>query len=117
MTNIQFDISLALRPFSDSERQAQFEQALQVAGIITQTGRPLGPGSIQALVDLADMPTRLAEGLKRDAMMPPVMPLGQNPASGAIKNAQDENKAGKKGNSSEGPSAGHSQEPPAGEDG
>ena len=117
MTNIQFDISLALRPFSDSERQAQFEQALQVAGIITQTGRPLGPGSIQALVDLADMPTRLAEGLKRDAMMPPVMPPGQNPASGAIKNAQDENKAGKKGNSGEGPSAGHSQEPPAGEEG
>ena len=112
MTNIQFDISLALRPLSDSERQAQFEQALSVAGIITQTGRPLGPGSIQALVDLADMPTRLAEGLKRDAMMPPIMPPTGGGPSGAIKNAQDQNKAGVKGNSGEGPSAGHSQEPP-----
>lgn len=117
MTNLQFDIALAVRPLSDTERQAQFEQALQVAGIITQTGRPLGPGSIQALVDLADMPTRLAEGLKRDAMMPPTMPPTTGGPAGAIKNAQDQNKAGQKGNSGEGPSAGHSQEPPPGPQG
>ncbi len=96
MTNIQFDIALAMRPFSDTERQAQFEQALQVSQIIAQTGRPLGPNTLQALVDLVEMPSRLAEGLKRDAMMPPMMAGNEQ---GAIQNALDQNRAGRAGGS------------------
>lgn len=78
----KFDLVLRLAPATASERQAQFEQAVQLAGLITSSGKPLGPNTLQAMIDLADMPTRLAEGLKRDAAQPinPAIaqPGGQN---------------------------------------
>lgn len=73
MRTVKFDLALRLSPANATERQAQFEQGVQLAGLVTSTGRPLGPNTIQALVDLADMPTRFAEGLKRDAEQPAVM--------------------------------------------
>lgn len=82
MRNTKFDLALNLTPSTATERQAQFEQAVQLAGLITSSGRPLGPNTMQAMVDLADMPTRLAEGLKRDSEQPVnpgmVQPGGQN---------------------------------------
>lgn len=82
MRNTKFDLVLRLSPGTASERQAQFEQATQIAGLITASGKPLGPNTMSAMVDLADMPTRLAEGLKRDAEQPVnpsvVQPGGQN---------------------------------------
>jgi hypothetical protein len=82
MSNTKFDLSLSLSPASATERQAQFEEAIQLAGLITSSGRPLGPNTMQAMIDLATMPTRLAEGLKRDSEQPInpgiVQPGGQN---------------------------------------
>lgn len=82
MRNTKFDLILRLSPSTASERQAQFEQAVQLAGLITSSGRPLGPHTMKAMIDLAEMPTRLAEGLKRDSEQPPnpemVQPGGQN---------------------------------------
>ena len=51
-----------------------------------QTGRPLGPMTFQALVDMCDMPTRFAEGLRRDMMMPPTQPMNAG-AGGNVMNA------------------------------
>lgn len=82
MRTTKFDLALRLSPASATERQAQFEQAVQIAGLITSSGKPLGGNTLAAMVDLADMPTRLAEGLKRDAEQPVnpgiVQPGGQN---------------------------------------
>ena len=82
MRNTQFDLALNLAPATATERQAQFEEAVQLAGLITSSGRPLGPNTMQAMIDLAEMPTRLAEGLKRDAEQPMdpniAQPGGQN---------------------------------------
>jgi len=70
MKSTKFDLVLRLSPGTASERQAQFEQGVQLAGLITSSGRPLGPNTMQAMIDLAEMPTRLAEGLKRDSEQP-----------------------------------------------
>lgn len=82
MKNTRFDLVLSLEPATATERQAQFEQATQLAGLLTSSGKPLGAHTLQAMVDLADMPTRLAEGLKRDAEQETnpamVQPGGQN---------------------------------------
>lgn len=84
MKNTAYDLTLKLSPATATERQAQFEQAMQLAGLVTSTGKPLGPNTMAAMIDLADMPTRLAEGLKRDAEAPVnpevVQPGGQNAA-------------------------------------
>ncbi|HJS81926.1 MAG TPA: hypothetical protein VJ742_03735, partial [Nitrososphaera sp.] len=82
MKNTKFDLVLNLVPGTATERQAQFEQGVQLAGLITSSGKPLGPQTMQAMIDLADMPTRLAEGLKRDSEQEVnpamVQPGGQN---------------------------------------
>jgi hypothetical protein len=82
MKNTRFDLVLNLAPATATERQAQFEQAVQLAGLLTSSGKPLGSATLQAMIDLSEMPTRLAEGLKRDAEQEPmpgmVQPGGQN---------------------------------------
>lgn len=86
----KFDLAIRLSPATATERQAQFEQAVQLAGLITSTGRALGPNTIQSVVDLADMPTRFAEGLKRDAERPPQTPaLGEGGTKGAKGTAEN----------------------------
>ena len=67
MKNTRFDLALSLEPSTATERQAQFEQGMQLAGLLTASGKPLGTQTMQAMIDLSQMPTRLAEGLKRDA--------------------------------------------------
>ena len=74
MNNIQFDLALKQEPSDGTHRQAIFEKATQMATLIMSTGRQLGPQTLAAMVELSDMPTRLAEGLKRDAEAAAVQP-------------------------------------------
>lgn len=90
MGSLQFDIAIKLEPGDPTQRQAEFEKAMQLATLMMQTGRPLGPMTFQALVDMCDMPTRFAEGLRRDMMMPPTQPMnaqGGGDAMNKIKGA------------------------------
>lgn len=77
MGNLSFDLAIKLEPADPTQRQAEFERAFQLAGLLMQTGRQLGPMTMQALTDMSDMPSRFAEGLRRDMMMPPTQPMGQ----------------------------------------
>ena len=87
LKNEEFDIVLRLAPMAATDRQAQMDSAMQVMGLITAGGRPLGPATMQAMIEMADLPSRLAEGLRQDAMMMPMMdPAGM---------AQAQNKATK----------------------
>ena len=95
LTNIQFDLKLDVTPNTDSERQAQFEKGMSMTQVLTSTGRPVGPGTFAALCDMADLPTRFAEGLKRDMMLPPSMP--PQGGGGAIGNAMNAIKGGAAG--------------------
>jgi hypothetical protein len=74
VTNIDFDITFASQPYTPTEREAQFQTALQIAGLVTQSGRAIGPATFHALIDMADMPTKLATALKMDSILPPVAP-------------------------------------------
>lgn len=67
--NEEFDLVLRLAPMQASDRQAQMDTAMQVIGLITAGGTPIGPATKQALIDMADLPSRLAEGLRQDAQM------------------------------------------------
>ena len=78
LQNLSFDLAIKLEPADPTQRQAEFEKAFQLAELVMRTGRQLGPMTFQALVDMSDMPSRLAEGLRRDMMMPPVQPMAQN---------------------------------------
>ena len=72
VTNIEFDIAFSTHPYTDTEREAQFQTALQIASLVTGSGRPLGPATFNALIDMSDMPSKLATALKIDSMAPPI---------------------------------------------
>ena len=74
VSNIEFDVAFATHPSTPTEREAQFQTALQVAQLVTQSGRPIGPATFTELINMSDMPSRLATALKVDAMMPPQQP-------------------------------------------
>ena len=101
MTTMKFDLTIRLSPATATERQSQFEQGVQLSGLITSTGRPIGPNTINALVDLADMPTRFAEGLKRDAEQPPQPELvsGKGGQNSAVQGLIAQLRAGRAGGS------------------
>lgn len=87
MQNLNFDLSIKQAPADPSVRQEQFDRAVQLTTLMMQTGRIPGPATLQALVEMSDMPSRLEQGMKIDAMMPPMGPPqpgtpGQ-PATGA----------------------------------
>lgn len=74
VTNIEFDLSFATQPFTPSEREAQFQTAMQMAAMVANSGRPIGPQTFMALIDMSNMPSKLSLALKMDAMAPPVAP-------------------------------------------
>jgi hypothetical protein len=79
--NIDFDLVFSTQPFTPSERDAQYQTALQMAQLVTQSGRPIGPATFNALIEMSNMPSKLATALKIDSMMPPTQPAdpaGQN---------------------------------------
>lgn len=90
MSNLSFDIAIKLDPADPTQREAEFEKAMQLVELMMKTGRPLGPMTFQALVDMSDMPSRLSEGLRRDMMMPPTQPMDQGgqPISNQMKGAR-----------------------------
>ena len=75
LSNLSFDLAIKMAPADPTQRQGEFERGFQLASLVMQTGRPIGPMTMQALVEMSDMPTRLAEGLKMDMMMPPTQPM------------------------------------------
>ena len=77
LKNIEFDLVFSTQPLSDTEREAQYQQALQMVELIQQSGRPIGPATFNAMIEMSDMPSKLATALKIDTMMPPQMPPGQ----------------------------------------
>ena len=62
------------QPLTATDRDAKYQQALQMAQLVTQSGRPIGPATFNALIEMGDMPTKLATALKIDSMMPPTQP-------------------------------------------
>ena len=71
LTNLgdtRFDLAIKQAAASPTERQSAFERAVQLITMMAQTGRPIGPNTMIALVEMSDMPSRLQAGLKADAM-------------------------------------------------
>lgn len=66
----EFDIVFGLQSTSATERQAQFDDALTIAQLVTSSGRPIGPATFLALIEMSDMPSKLATALKVDALAP-----------------------------------------------
>jgi hypothetical protein len=84
MSNIQFDLAIKQAPADATERQAEFERAVSLIQLIASSGRPPGPATLSAMVELSDMPTRVAQGMQLDAMAPPVMPPSQDGGQGVM---------------------------------
>ena len=61
-----YDLVLDVSDGTGTERQAKFEQGVQVMGLVTSTGRPVGPRTIEALADLTDLPVNLTAAIKED---------------------------------------------------
>jgi hypothetical protein len=99
LSNLNFDLALKQAPSDPTARQEAFQRAGVAIEMLMKTGRIPGPNTLAALVEMADLPTRMSEGLKRDAMMPPQQPM--QPASGGG-NAMDKMNPG-----------GHSAQPPS----
>lgn len=93
MRNLNFDLAIKQAPMDPTVRQEQFERAVQLTTLLASTGRPVGPNTLAALVEMSDMPSRLAEGLKRDAMMPPINPPDQA-GGGKVLNQLQQSKGG-----------------------
>jgi len=100
MQNINFDLSIKQAPADPTARQDLFERAVSLTTLFMQTGRMPGPATLAGLTEMADMPTRLAEGFKIDAMMPPMMP----PQPGKPGNASNQINQAKGGHPAEPPS-------------
>jgi hypothetical protein len=94
VTNVEFDIAFATQPYTATERDAQYQQALQVASLVTGSGRALGPATFNALIEMADMPSKLATALKIDSMQPPVSEPSPQAQDKALKNQGDGQAAG-----------------------
>jgi hypothetical protein len=84
--NVEFDLVFSTQPFTATERDAQYQQALQMATLVTQSGRPIGPATFNALIEMSDMPSKLATALKIDSMMPPTQPPDAAGQTATMKN-------------------------------
>lgn len=73
VVNTEFDIVFGLQDSSETARAAMFDQAMQLTQMVSATGRPVGPATLNALVEMSDMPSKLATGLKMDMLMPLTM--------------------------------------------
>lgn len=84
MSNINFDLTMKKAPADATQRQMDFERAVQLSSLLTSTGRVIGPMTMKALVDMADMPTRFARGIEMDMMMPPITQPDPSAAGTAV---------------------------------
>ena len=72
--DVDFDLVFSTQPLTATDRDAKYQQALQMAQLVTQSGRPIGPATFNALIEMGDMPSKLSTALKIDSMMPPTQP-------------------------------------------
>lgn len=98
----QFDLALQTVPATPTERQSQFEQAVQIIGMVSSTGRPIGPATFQAMIEMSDMPTKLEAALKQDAAQPPDPAMMGEGGTNERLNAMISNIRGGKAGASEG---------------
>jgi len=102
LQNSEFDLVLQTAPATPTERQSQFEQAVQVAGMVASTGRPLGPATFNAMIEMSDMPVKLSLALKQDAQQPPDPMMAGEGGPNKQLNAMISNIRGGKAGASEG---------------
>lgn len=95
VTEVEFDIVFGLQAKGETERQAQFEKSMQAASLVAQSGRPIGPATMNALIDIADLPSAFSNALKLDMMGMPVGPV--NPQSQAQALGKPSGKGGPQG--------------------
>ena len=93
LSTTRFDLALRQAPADATERQASYERAVQLVTMMLQSGRPIGPATFAALVEMSDMPSRLEKGLKVDMMQPPVLPESGK-AGGNVMNSIQQAKGG-----------------------
>ncbi len=67
MKSTKFDLVLKPMPVDSTIREKQFTTALQMAQLVTQTGRPIGPTTFKELAMLSELPERLIASLEADA--------------------------------------------------
>lgn len=103
LRSINFDLTIKAAPYGEGERQAQYEKGLQVVEVMGGAGFPVGPGTLKGIVDLADLPTKVSEGMKRDILMMQAQAAQGDPkgAAGAATNAVNKTKGGAAGGSAE----------------
>lgn len=90
MKNLNFDLSIKQAPADPTVRQERFERGVQMIELLMRTGRVPGNATLTAMTEMADMPTRLENAMKIDAMMPPQAPMqqGGNTVSNSINQAK-----------------------------
>ena len=71
MKNLKFDLVMRLVPSTATERQMEFQLGVELAGLITSSGRPLGPQTMAEMVEMSDAPAKLVAALKADMEQPP----------------------------------------------
>ncbi len=92
ISEIEFDLAFSTTPFTATERQEKYQTALQIAQLVAQSGRPIGPATFNALIDMGDMPSKLSTALKMDAMAPPVMPADPAAQAKSIQSTTNQSK-------------------------
>lgn len=78
--NVKYDLVAETAPSSPTDRQAQFEVGVEMAGLVTSTGHLLGPATLSGLIGLADLPSELANAFLQDiqTMVDPALLQGAN---------------------------------------
>lgn len=77
MKDLKFDLVMKLVPATATERQMEFQLGVELAGLITSSGRPLGPQTMTAMVEMSDAPAKLVSALKADMAAPPTQDPNQ----------------------------------------
>jgi hypothetical protein len=92
ISEIEFDLAFSTTPFTATERQEKYQTALQLAQLVAQSGRPIGPATFNALINMADMPSQLSNAMKMDAMAPPVTPPDPQGQAKTIQSTNNQSK-------------------------
>jgi hypothetical protein len=96
MSEVEFDIVFGLQNKGETERQQDWQDALQIAQLVTQSGRVIGPATFNAMIEMSDMPSKMATALKMDAMAMPVQPPNPDGQGQALQQMAQQGGGGKK---------------------
>ena len=103
MSDCEFDIVFGLQNKGESERQQDWQDALQVAQLVAQSGRAIGPATFNAMIEMSDMPSKMATALKMDAMAPPLAPPNPQGQADQLRQMQQSKGGGQGGGQKGGP--------------